>query len=112
MVKVLPADLLVVKSSGGDEVLERLLGLLPASGLETTVRVDDEEVGGEDLDHEAGRRPRSLSKTSSPPLDGPERPTLERKVPFCFELITENAKSGGVSSMTGIKRCRRECKGC
>ena len=38
-------------SSGGDEVLERLLGLLPASGLETTVRVDDEEVGGEDLDH-------------------------------------------------------------
>jgi hypothetical protein len=38
-------------SGGGDEVGERLLGLLPASGLETTVGVDNEEVGGEDLGH-------------------------------------------------------------
>lgn len=38
-------------SGGGDEVSERLLGLLPSSGLETTVWVDDEQVGGEDLGH-------------------------------------------------------------
>ncbi|GFZ50689.1 LOW QUALITY PROTEIN: hypothetical protein JCM24511_08447 [Saitozyma sp. JCM 24511] len=38
-------------ASGGDEVGEGLLGLLPATGLETAVGVDDEEVGGEDLDH-------------------------------------------------------------
>lgn len=36
---------------GGDEVGEGLLSLLPASGLETTVGVDNHEVGGEDLDH-------------------------------------------------------------
>lgn len=38
-------------SSSGDEVGEGLLGLLPATGLETTVWVDDEEVGREDLSH-------------------------------------------------------------
>lgn len=38
-------------SGGGDEVGERLLGLLPATSLETTVGVDDHEVGREDLGH-------------------------------------------------------------
>ena len=38
-------------SGSGDQVGEGLLSLLPATGLKTTVRVDDEKVGGKDLEH-------------------------------------------------------------
>ena len=43
--------LLASPAGGSDEVDEGLLSLLPATGLETTVGVDDKEVGGEDLGH-------------------------------------------------------------
>ena len=38
-------------AGGVDEVHEGSLGLRPATGLETTVGVDDEEVAGEDRKH-------------------------------------------------------------
>lgn len=38
-------------SSGLHKVLQGLLGLLPSSGLETAIRVDPEQVLGQDFDH-------------------------------------------------------------